>query len=290
MRNNGTEGVTLVELVITVSIVGIIASAASALMLTGLQAYETGTATANLYHEGYNAMERMTSGVRRSTIVLIPNGNNTTRDLLAISGSVNDDDDYYFDDTLFPRIDEDPGDDMDESAESGIKTIDDDGDGGTDESGANDDDEDGASDEEIYNGLDDDGDGSIDEDTGDDMNLDGQSGFASIDDDGDGAIDEADPDDDDEDGSTGEDRYNPTMFALLNGNELHEIPPPDPATANPGTGVLLSEHVTSFLVTFDAPERVLIELTLTGDNGDEIEFAEYAFPRNTYQWNGKRVN
>ena len=51
----------------------------------------------------------------------------------------------------------------------------------------------------------------------------------------------------------------------------------------------LSTHATAFQVTFEAPQRILIELTLTGDHGEVIQFSEYAFARNVFQWNGKRV-
>ena len=185
MGVRGTEGRTLVELLGTISILGIISIAATALLSTTLQAYETGTDRSDLYREGMIAMERMTEGVRKSTYVLIPNAHSTIRDILAFSGSGNDDDDYYFDDPLFPRIDEDTKKDMTDDGQAGISGLDDDGDGLTDEGIKNDDDEDGRADEDPIDGIDNEGDGTMDADRGDGT-------ITGMDDDGDGQIDEGD--------------------------------------------------------------------------------------------------
>lgn len=277
MRVRGTKGVTLVELLVTLSILGILSTAAAALLSTTLQAYETGTDRSDLYREGMIAMERMTEGVRKSTYVLIPNAHNTTRDILAFSGSGNDDDDYYFDDPLFPRIDEDTKKDMTDDGQAGISGLDDDGDGVIDEGIKNDDDEDGLADEDPIDGIDNDGDGNIDEDKGD-------GNIPGMDDDGDGQIDEGDSRDDDEDGLVNEDSLDPIIYTLDSGtNTLKETDSTAAQTVD------LSTHATAFQVTFEAPQRILIELTLTGDHGEVIQFSEYAFARNVFQWNGKRV-
>lgn len=277
MRVKGTKGVTLVELLVTISILGIISIAATALLSTTLQAYETGTDRSDLYREGMIAMERMTEGVRKSTYVLIPNAHSTIRDILAFSGSGNDDDDYYFDDPLFPRIDEDTKKDMTDDGQAGISGLDDDGDGVTDEGIKNDDDEDGLADEDPIDGIDNDGDGNIDEDKGD-------GNIPGMDDDGDGQIDEGDVRDDDEDGLVNEDSLDPIIYTLDSGtNTLKETDSTAAQTVD------LSTHATAFQVTFEAPQRILIELTLTGDHGEVIQFSEYAFARNVFQWNGKRV-
>lgn len=61
MKHTAKSGLTLVELVITITIMGIIAAAA--LMSLGLQSYAYGSERSGLYREGLLAMERMTSGV-----------------------------------------------------------------------------------------------------------------------------------------------------------------------------------------------------------------------------------
>jgi hypothetical protein len=147
-------------------------------------------------------MERMTDGVRRSTYILIPNAHSPTREILAFSGRINDDDDYYFNDPLFPRIDEDTAFDMDEDGDDGIIGIDDGGDGYIDEGVADSDDDEGSyADEDPHDGVDNDGDGNVDEDISADSNADGAPGINRMDDDGDGPIDEGEVWDDDEDGT-----------------------------------------------------------------------------------------
>jgi len=284
------KGLTLVELLITLTIMGIIATAAMPLLSTCLEAHSQGDARSGLYQEGLLAMERMASGVKRCTFLLIPNAHAPVRDILAFSGTVNDDDDYYFNDTLFPRIDEDPDGDMDGDKDTGIEYIDDDGDGSIDEGNKADDDEDEVLDEEILDGIDDDGDGNIDEDLFDDANKDGESGIKGMDDDGDGQVDNgASHRDDDEDGDDDEDPLNPLIYAFDNGtNTLTESIP------YTGEATDLSTRVTLFQVTYEAPDathgpRVQIALTLMGDDGESLQFVEYAYPRNTLQKIGKRV-
>ena len=143
MRTIHHNGFTLVELLVCIAILGIIVTAVIPLLSTSFAANGRGISRAGLYREGMLAMERMTQGVRRSTYLEIPNAHKPQRDLLAFSGFVNDDNDYYFNDPLFPRIDEDPGDDMNADGGPGIKNYDDDGNGSVDEWGITDDDEDG---------------------------------------------------------------------------------------------------------------------------------------------------
>lgn len=203
---------------------------------------------------------------------------------MAFSGTYNDDNDYYFGDPLFPRIDEDPGADMNLDHSPGIGLVDDDGDGTIDDGGAGDDDEDGLNDEDALDGLDNDSDGNIDEDFTNDITGDGKAGIAGMDDDGDDSVDEGNFKDDDEDGSFGEDPLNELLYLFDSGSStLRE--------SFPETGEMtdLSTHVTLFRTTYEAPERILIELTLTGDDGEIVEFVEYVCPRNTYQKTGRRV-
>ena len=86
--------------------------AAAGLLDASLQAHQHGTGRASLHREGLLAMSRMTEGVRRCTFLLVPNAHTVRRDLLVFSGLTNDDKDHYFDDALFPRIDEDLSWDM----------------------------------------------------------------------------------------------------------------------------------------------------------------------------------
>jgi len=285
------SGLTLVELLITLTIMGIIAVAAMPLLSTSLEANRQGTARSQLYQEGLLAMERMTSGVRRCTFLLIPNAHKTTRDILAFSGFVNEDGDYYFGDSLFPRIDEDPYNDSNNDGQSGIAGIDDNGDGFIDDwvFWWDDDDEDKSYSEDWLDGKDNDSDGNIDEDWWRDNNKDGFSGIVGIDDDGDGLVDEEGDQDDDEDGSVSEDNLNETIYVFDSGT--HTLIESVPFTSE---SVILSTHVTLFQAIYEPPDaahgpRVQVALTLTGDEGESVQFVEYAYPRNTLQRTGKRV-
>ncbi len=289
MRAPDEKGLTLVELLVTITIMGIIATAAMPLLSTSLDSHTQGYARSRLYHEGLLAMERMISGVRRCTFLLIPNNHKNVRDILAFSGFVNDDDDYYFNDPLFPKYDEDVAYDMNKDNDPGIDGIDDDGDGSTDEGSDSNDDEEGGDNEDPLDGVDNDGDGNIDEDCDGDENDDGAPGIAGMDDDGDGEVDEGDVGDGDEDGSSGEVGLIPVLYTYNSGtNTLTESVPYTGETTD------LSTHITQFQVTYEAPDathgpRVQVALTLTGDDGESIQFVEYAYPRNTLQKTGKRV-
>jgi hypothetical protein len=235
-------------------------------------------------------MEKMKEGVKRCTYLQIPNAHNPTRDILAFSGLINDDNDFYFNDSLFPRIDEDFWRDWNDDGDQGIDGYDDDGDGAIDEIlGDYDDDEDGFDNEEILDGLDDDGDGNIDEDLWADLNMDWASGVIDMDDDGDGAIDEGHENDDDEDGQLYEDPLNEVIYSYDNAtNTLTESIPYTGESKN------LSTHVTLFQVTYEAPDsthgpRIQISLTITDEDGASIPFSEYVYMENTLQRIGKRV-
>ena len=278
MNRFDQKGLTLVELLFATAILGIIAAAATPLVSIFFEFHKNGAARFQLYHEGLIAMEHMTDAVRRSTFLLIPNAHSPTRDILAFSGYVNDDNDFYFTDTLFPKIDEDPKKEMIDNGLSGLAGVDDDGDTLIDESDRNDDDEDGSVDEDPLDGIDNDGDGNVDEDTGDDANI------AGMDDDADGSVDEGDARDDDEDGAINEDPLNPVIYFYDSAINTLKV-----TYTNDGQTVVLSDHVTAFQVNYEAPEKILIALTLTGDDGESITFTEYVYPRNTFQRTGKRV-
>jgi prepilin-type N-terminal cleavage/methylation domain-containing protein len=274
----GEKGLTLIELLIAIAIFGLIAAGATALLSASINANTQGDSRYGLYREGLMIMERLTNGVRSCTYLFIPNAHAATRDILAFSGFVNEDNDFYFDDPLFPRIDEDLKKQMTDDGKSGIEGVDDDGDGQIDESDINDDDEDGQNDEDPLDGVDNDGDGNIDEDTGDDANI------AGMDDDGDGSVDEGDDKDDDEDGSVNEDQATVIVYSFDSGtNTLEASTPYNDQTA------VLSTRVSAFQATWETPDRILITLTLTGDDGEGVTFSEYVHIENTYQRIGKRV-
>jgi prepilin-type N-terminal cleavage/methylation domain-containing protein len=288
MKPINHKGLTLVELLFATAILGIIAAAAIPLLSVLLESHKNGSARFQLYHEGLIAMERMTDGVRRSTFLLIPNAHSPTRDILAFSGYVNEDNDFYFGDPLFPRIDEDTGAEMSRDDEPGIIGVDDDGDGLVDEHVVEhgDDDEDGANEEDPTNGYDDDGDGNVDEDALHDSNDDNASGIAGMDDNGDGQVDNGNTAiDDDEDGLKNEDSLDPVVYAFDNATNTLKV-----SYIRAGQTIILSDQVTAFQVNYEAPEKILIGLTLTGDDGESITFTEYVYPRNTFQRTGKRVN
>ena len=284
MKRPGEKGITLLELLVAIGIMALIIPAAGGFLSSILQVGNEGDERSGLYNEGVMTMERLVKHVQTCTYLLIPNAHAPTRDLLAVSGFVNDDGDYYFGDTLFPRIDEDMAADMNADGCPGIKNIDDDGDGTVDDGGSVDDDEDGSNDEDALDGIDNDGDGLIDEDFALDMSNDGAPGKKGMDDDGDGTVDEGNFKDDDEDGSVEEDPINALLYLYDGGAKtLTE-------TQSGTTSVVLSTHVTTFQVTSGTTNScVLITLTLTGDDGETVTFSEYAYPRNVLQKTGKRV-
>ena len=294
MREKGEQGLTLVELIISLTIMGIIATASLPLLSSTLEIYGSGTDRSRLYHEGLMAMERMTAGVKKTTFLIVPNGHSPTRDILAFSRLVNTDNDFYFGDPLFPRIDEDT-DTFFTFGGHGILGVDEDGDGSFDEGDIFDDDEDGLIDEEIWDGLDHDGDGSIDEEALGDLTHDFKPGILGIDDDGDGVVDEmASPSmsaDDDEDGVKNEEQVLFAVYSYDSSNktltEIHSDP--NSGIYNPAPKVVLSDHVTNFEAFFEAPERIRITLELTGDEGESVTFTQYVCPRYVYQRLGKRV-
>ncbi len=284
------RGLTLVELLLAVTITGIIAGAGTALLSTCLEAQRQGEDRSRLYQEGLMAMERMTNSVRNTTYLFIPNGHDPTRAILAISDMTNDDGDFYFGDPLFPRIDEDPSAEIVNDAQAGIENMDDDGDGDIDDGAVTDDDEDQADGEDFLDGMDNDGDGNIDEDSGSDCDGNGYSGIKGFDDDGNGTVDDgSSADDDDEDSGTDEDDIFARIYEFDSGtNTLTESVP------QTGMSNDLSSRVTAFTATYEPPDptrdpRVLISLTLTDDDGDTLQFTEYVVPRNVLQKIGKRV-
>ncbi len=287
MRGLNAIGFTLVELLVAIGIFAMIAAGATALLTASLNAQNQGDSRVGLYWEGSMLMERMASALRNCTYLLIPNAHQPTRDFLAFSGIVNEDDDFYFDDPLFPRIDEDPDSDLTDDGLTGIGGVDDDGDGSVDENpkGHYDNDEDGSLNEDPLDGIDNDEDGNVDEDPHQDVNGDNLPGIALVDDNGDGTVDNGGHfSDDDEDGEKSEDGLNALLYSLVSGTSTLQVKDTHSGQITP-----LSTSVGAFEVTFDAPDRVLITLTLTDDEGKNLTLSEYVHLENTFQRLGKRV-
>lgn len=284
MRLRSNQGLTLAELLVALSITALLSGATVSILTAALQSHAFADSRSAVQREAIQAMTRMGGHIRRTSYLMIPNAHATTRDILAVSGTVNEDNDFYFGDVLFPRIDEDSKKQMTNDNKAGIKDYDDDGDGTVDEGNKNDDDEDGLVDEDWLDGIDNDGDGNIDEDTGD-------GNIADMDDDGDGSVDEGDANDDDEDGTTDEDGLNPIIYVFDSGaNTLTE----HLYDAGGVTERVLSSNVSAFSATYEVPNvthgpRVFLSLTLLNPDGVTITLEEYAYPRNILQKSGKRV-
>ena len=285
----------MVELLMAIAIFGLIAAGATSLLSASLGIQAQGEANYKLYQEGLIIMERLTSEVKTTTLLHIPNNHTPTRDILALSSNVNDDSDHYFNDTLFPRIDED-GTNPTFTTGCGIPGLDDNGNGEPDDClNKRDEDEDNIYDEEELNGIDDDNDGNIDEDLREDNTWDGASGIAGMDDDGDGNVDEDNYDDDDEDGFDNEDSPNIILYCFgandvcPSNTTLYKITP-DPNSGMTGAvSTPISERVTFFETFYEDPDKILIKLWLTDADGNTVKFREYVSPRNRLQKTGKRV-
>ena len=301
MRIMAQEGLTLVELLMAIAIFGLIAAGASTLLSASLEIQDQGEASYKLYQEGLIIMERLTSEVKTTTLLHIPNAHPNKqafpRDILAFSANTNDDSDNYFNDDLFPRIDEDP-DNILFTDGYGIPGLDDDGDGSIDEigTGKDDTDEDGAPNEETLDGIDNDDDGNIDEDLGKDSNKDSKSGISGMDDNNNGQVDEENAEDDDEDGTRNEDSPNLILYCFgaydtCQGNTtLYKVTPDSNDGMTSATYTPISERVTKFQTTYLLDtDTILIELTLMAADGETVEFSEYVCPRNRLQKTGKRV-
>ncbi len=296
-RKGAIGGFTLVELLISVTIMSVLLVSVSRLVAACLRASELDEGTAAVYQQGSAAMEKMIAGVKSCTQLHIPNSHCTTRDVLAFSGVLNEDGDCYFDDVLFPRLDEDPPGDMSGDSAPGLALVDDDGDGLVDETGGlawedavRDDDEDGLYDEDPADGVDNDGDGNIDEDMPSDANGDAAPGLGHMDDDADGSTDEGgSPADDDEDGSDDEDGMNAVIFSYDSGaRAIVEAFPHD------GSSGVLCRNVTGFSVVYNPGDAatatyITISLTLEGGSGESLTITEDVYPRNMVQKWGRRV-
>jgi hypothetical protein len=273
-KTEGLGGLTLIELTISVTIIGLIGSVIAGLLFTGLNAYRSGLAQVELQREAAYAMNRMVEYTRNARFVFLPNAVRYDLELLAVSAGIDTDDDG--------RIDEDSTDDLTGDGQPGLAGIDDDDDGSVDEGNMFDDDEDGAMDEDPFDGLDNDEDGLVDEDPDGNWNGLPVSGIADFDDDGDGQVDESPLTDDDEDGLVGEDPAEPIVFTL-EGDTLLEVHPVHGANA-------LAHSVTQFraqyLLGAEGEPYINIILTLSRGPGSELVLKRQIHNENILQKQG----
>jgi prepilin-type N-terminal cleavage/methylation domain-containing protein len=268
------QGLSLLELLISLAIAGLLIAAISGVVGTALNA-QRGTQVKNdTLQQARFAMQRMVNAVSKTRYLMIPLGENPStawsesqRNVLAVTldptldrdkdgwADANNDKDFLDVNNNGAknvgepeRIDEDTAADNTNDANAGIAGIDDGGNGVVDDGSANNNDEDSSDFEDGINGIDDDVDGSIDEDNNIDMNGDGQPGITGVDDDFDGSIDEGKKDDDDEDGVISEDWRDPVVY-FLNGTTLMErMPNINPASGADYTEYPIADNVSQLLV------------------------------------------
>ena len=294
------SGLSLVELLITVSIAGLIMLSINGMLAIGLQSTQATQKKNAITRQARFAMTVMVQTIQASPRLLLPLANsairgdtsddhgvvavtlNHTRDLdgNGIPDADNDGDGQF---------DEDLPADANNDGRRGIAYIDDDKNHGAELSSFfnNDDDEDFAlfdnsnRDEDWVDGIDNDNDGLIDEDPPADMNNDGCSGACNVDEDDDGNNNEDDPEDDDEDGQTNEDWYDSVVFYEKDGTLYQRMPVPwDENADGKLTGKdyiesILVENVSSFVVTRltsdnSTPQLVELKLELTDPEGKTI--------------------
>lgn len=289
---NQQNGLSLIELLISVMIAGILIAAMQGLIGSALNSESDIRQHNDSLQQGRFALQLMVQSVRKTRRLMIPLGENpvtayleSERDVLAVTldptldrdndgwADANNDKDYLdvnnngLRDAGEPeRVDEDLFNDATKDGVPGIKGIDDDGDGLIDEGiYPADDDEDGQLDDDIFDGLDNDKDGSIDEDSMFDMNQDGAPGIIGIDDDLDGTVDEGFRDDDDEDGSRSEDWFDPVVYFLNGSTLVQRVPNISTADGTYYQENPIAEYVSAFKV-IRIPQgggrRVLVDISL----------------------------
>ncbi len=298
------QGFSLIEVLISITIAGILIVSMQDLISLAFYAEKSARAQNNSLQQGRFAMQLMLKSVRMTRRLMIPLGENpstayseSVRDVLAVTldptldrdkdgwADANNDKDFLdinnnsSRDAGEPeRVDEDLSNDNTNDQQPGITGIDDDGDGLVDEgTGALDNDEDGVAYEDNLNNIDDDNDGSVDEDIFQDMNGDNKPGIAGIDDDFDGNVDEGFSDDDDEDGSRGEDWFDPVVYFLNGTTLMQRVPNLNPADGNDFQENPIAENVSLFqVIRFPqgGGRAVLVELSLqiTAANGELVNF------------------
>jgi prepilin-type N-terminal cleavage/methylation domain-containing protein len=245
------RGLTLVELLISITIISLIAGVSTQMIGGALDSWQHNKGKETLLNTARLAMERMVSGVRNTTWVLLPlkisdptdpgypTSSYYPRDILAFSGMIDNDGDGL--------VDEDPYNDIHWNNKSGIKGIDDNNDGLVDNGFAGaDDDEDGIKNEDPIDGIDNDGDGRVDEDPG--------NAFYSS------------ADNDDGDGPWNEDMFDPVVY-YLNETDLRERHDEYNFTISDD---VLAENVTDLTVLRRYVNgNTMIDIYLKLDNGSE---------------------
>ena len=194
------RGFTLLELLVSLLLVGLLMAAIGGVVTQALGSERIVAERNRLLQDGQFAMERMERMARGSRRLLLPMNDkpftnwpeNIREQTVPASPPIGDstlasavlavtlpafvDLDANgipdADDDGDGRIDEDPGDDAQHDFVAGIALIDDDGDGSVDEGNADSDDESTTNNDDPINGVDDDNDGNIDEDPGNDVNGD----------------------------------------------------------------------------------------------------------------------
>jgi prepilin-type N-terminal cleavage/methylation domain-containing protein len=193
----GCDGFTLVELLITLAIAGVVLVALSGVTHNVMMLWNSDRARTELLYQGNLAMDRMVTAVSHADRLLVPRADNPAtpqdeaqRPLLAVTIDplLDSDGDGFADadNDHDGRVDEDIPADNTFDYRPGIQNIDDDGDGSVDEGSAlQDNDEDGQAGDDWLDDVDNDGDGATDEDIpADNDTL--PIGASEVDNDGDG--------------------------------------------------------------------------------------------------------
>lgn len=257
-RSRKCEGLSLIEMMVTLVIGALLMSGLVAAVSSGTERTNDSAARGALQRSGEFALDRISRRLRATTGVRMPMRDTHGSYLsIELDPTLDSDGDGVVDadNDRDGRVNEDPGEDLNNDTRNGILGVDEDGDGQVDEtdvSGASNDDEDDAANEDPLNGVDDDGDGRIDEDFGADANGDGCPGLCSVDDDLDGSVDEGAAADDDEDGSVDEDWIDTVDYFLQGADLVESVSPSGAANGAIRTQRVLASNVTSFLVYAEA--------------------------------------
>ena len=297
--DGGIKGLTLIELLISISVLAIFASTVAGLFYAGLNAYSNTKDESDITRQAMYAMERIVNKVRITKFLMLPNVNCNNTAILAISGGINNDEN-----TGDTKVDEDLPGDMNNDGLPGIAGIDDDCDGNIDEGAFDRDDEAGpvTANDDPYNGIDNNGDDMIDEDVGRDMNGDGFPGIAQFDDNDDGTVDNggiANKYDDDEDGSVDISRVNEdpidTLIYYYDAGTKEIKEKLTNGITQVTTETTIAKNVEQFQVqyvynpAYMTSPILLITLSMKDSKGRQVNLSEQVYPRNIVQKDGEKT-